>query len=143
MNREGTVLALFTFLREAQRRRKPVAVDLFADGHFRTPFSTNHREVAQTLFANYHVPGGGNSVPGPEELEACLQAGDLLLFVTDFGLDHDDQRRAAQILRTLTNQGVAVAFICMFTDHYARAAGLPFVLCPDINALADLTLTTI
>ena len=143
MSREGTVLALFTFIREAQRRRKPVAVDLFADGHYRTPFSTQYRELAQTLFENYHVPGGGNSVPGPEELGTCLQAGDLLLYVTDFGLDCDDQQSAAHTLQALTSKGVSVVFICMFTDHYARASGLPFVLCPDVHALADLTLTTI
>jgi hypothetical protein len=87
MNRAATTLALFTFIREAQRRKKPVAVDLFGDRHFEVPFSNSHREVAQRVLQNYHIPGGGNSVAGPELLVDRLQAGDLLMYVTDVRLE--------------------------------------------------------
>jgi hypothetical protein len=36
---------------------------------------------------NYHIPGGGNSVAGPELLVDRLQAGDLLMYVTDVRLE--------------------------------------------------------
>lgn len=143
MHQEPTVTALFTFIREAQRRRKPVAVDIFGDSHYYVPFSGNHREVAQRVYENYHVPGGGNSVPGPEKLVDKLQSGDLLMYVTDFGLVGHDQEQAVKVLQALKGQGVAVVFICMFTEHYAARCGLPFVLCKRIEQLADLTLKTI
>jgi hypothetical protein len=87
MTGAATTLALFTFIREAQRRKKPVAVDLFGDRHFEVPFSNSHREVAQRVLQNYHIPGGGNSVAGPELLVDRLQAGDLLMYVTDVRLE--------------------------------------------------------
>jgi hypothetical protein len=87
MHQCQTVTALFTFIREAQRRRKPVAVDIFGDSHYYVPFSANYRQVAQCIYENYHVPGGGNSVAGPEKLVDKLQAGDLLMYVTDVRLE--------------------------------------------------------
>jgi hypothetical protein len=143
MNQCQTVTALFTFIREAQRRRKPVAVDIFGDSHYYVPFSANYRQVAQRIYENYHVPGGGNSVAGPEQLVDKLQAGDLLTYVTDFGLVDSDQKQAVEVLQTLKGKGVAVVFICMFTESYAARCGLPYVLCENIEQLADLTLKTL
>jgi len=143
MRRESTLLALFVFLREAQRRNKVVAADLFGDDHVVAPFSSNHRATAKHLFDRYHHAGGGNSVPGPENLVNQLKPGDLLLYVTDFGLNANDQEVANRSLLQLKGQGVTVVFILMFYEHYGTSTTLPYVFCEKIEDLSRITLTAI
>ncbi|WP_429885727.1 hypothetical protein [Geoalkalibacter halelectricus] len=143
MHNTPTLRALFSFIREAQRRQKPVAVHLFADRIYAVDFSMNHRSVAQQIYEHYRDAGGGNSVAGPERLENLLRSGDLLTYITDFGLDDTDQARASRILRALKSKGVAVIFIAMFEHHQAACSGLDYVACKDMEDLADITLKTI
>lgn len=143
MSNTPTLRALFTFIREAQRRKKPVAVHLFGNRHYCVDFSMDHRAVAQKVYDNYSAAGGGNSVAGPERLENLLRSGDLLTYITDFGLVSDDQARAGLILRALKSRGVAVVFIAMFEHHQAAVSGLQYVECLNIEDLADIALKTI
>jgi len=143
MDKDPTSMALMTFLREAQRRQKPVAVDMFANDHVQIEFSTNYRKVGELAYEKYGHAGGGNSVPGPELIASRLRTGDLLLYITDFGLNEEDKVVAANTLRALKAKGVTVVFILMFTTGNIGNHNLPYVFCESIEALANVTLTSI
>lgn len=143
MSKDPTSMALMTFVHEARRRQKPVAVDMFADSHYYIDFTMNYRKVGEEAYTNYRKAGGGNTVPGCEKIASKLRAGDLLLYITDFGLDGDDQRVAIKTMQNLKAQGVSVVFILMFDKHYIGNCSLPYVFCKNIEDLANITLTAI
>ena len=72
-----------------------------------------------------------------------MQSGDLLVYITDFLLNGEDQRQASVVLQQLKANGVMVVFIAMFKRHAGDASGLSYVECRDIKDLASLTLTSI
>lgn len=137
-----TTLAMFTMIRDAERRRIPIAAHLFADRIVDFDFTTDYWRLCQDIHKKYGTAGGGNSVAGLEKIENIAKSGDLLIYTTDFGLMSRDQQEATRILHKLKAMGVRIVFIAMF-DHDAAKAGVNYVECRDINDLADITLTAI
>lgn len=141
MANRPTSMALFTMIREAERRNIPVAVNTFANSVVTFEgFTKDYFGLAKQIHAGYSEAGGGNSVSGLEKSDD-LRAGDLLLYITDFGLPECSQEQATTKIRELTAIGVQVVFIAMFEHHDAAVSGLSYTECFDIEDLSSKTLT--
>jgi hypothetical protein len=144
MAKYATCLGIFMMIREGERRKTEIAADLFGDRHWTHGFTREYKKLARAVFDNSHKTGTGNSVAGCENLQALnLKAGDVVIYITDFGLNPCDMAQAKKSLLELKAKGVIVVFIAMFHHHLAAASGLPYIECPDIEKLGDITIKSI
>ena len=140
---EPTSLALYTCIREAERRDIPVAVNTFANSVVDFGgFTKDYYGLAERIHRDYSKAGGGNSVSGLEKSDD-LKSGDLLLYITDFQLPDENQRHAVKTLQKLKARGVQVVFIAMFSSHDAACSGLNYTECLEIDDLYKATLQAI
>lgn len=138
-NHDLACAAVFALIRYAQKHKIPVGGNVFGNTNHRIKTSRDYQAVARETWSWICRVGGGNSVSGTETL-TDVNAGSLLVYVTDFHLYAKDCERGKQDLQRLLDSGVDVAFIALFEGHNAAASGLKYSECKKLEDLKDLAL---
>jgi hypothetical protein len=139
MDKDDTILAICALLFWGAKHGLKVAATLFSDYEKLYPWTYGAVDLIDTLYEDYGGTGGGNNVTGLTRIKAEMEAGDVLFYATDFQIFSSMEPAAAE-LKELVARGVRVIFFAMFTEQYARQAGVPYYFCPTIEELPALAL---
>ena len=138
-NHDLVSATIYALMHEAKKRRTKVCACLWADRYWTSPLGSNYEAIGKDVWRKVGAVGGGNSVGGLKPLRDKIKAGDLLVYVTDFQLNREDQEEAKADLQYFISRGAEVAFIAMF-NHDAGRSGISYVECKTLQDLEGIAL---
>lgn len=138
-NHDLVLTAIYALIHEAKKRRTKVCVNLWADSYWTSALGSDYEDIAKTAWKQVTVVGNGNSVGGLKPLRDIVKPKDLLVYITDFQLNNEEQNEAKADLKLFISRGSEVVFIAML-EHNASKSGVAYVECKSLRDLKGIAL---